>query len=118
MTTLRELEKDVLEELKWQLENEDWYNDDDYDLIHSIADSNTPIYYSDILELAAENTFLALDEPELGPAFDGSPTPVNIIAANIFEHLERVLWENIEEIKEEIESELASMLDDDNQILP
>jgi len=109
MVTLRELEKMALETLQEYLEDDP--DLDEHDTIFEIADSCVPVYTYDILQLAAENLFLATDEPELGPAFDGSPTPVNIIAANIFEHLERVLWENIEEIKEELESEL----DEDDQ---
>ena len=101
MTTLRELEKDVLDELRERLQDNPW-NNDEYDIIHEVADSNTPIYTSDILKLAADNLFLATDIPELGPAFDSEPTPTNIIAANIFEHLERVMFDNLEEIKAEL----------------
>ena len=43
-------------------------------MIHEIADSSVPVYTSDLLALACADTSLATDEPELGPAFDGSPT--------------------------------------------
>ena len=86
MDTLRELEKDVLEELAERLEEYAEVDNgevtfiqlDEWDIFHEIADSNVPIYTYDILKLASDNLFLATSEPELGPAFDGEPTPVNI----------------------------------------
>jgi hypothetical protein len=63
------------------------------DEISEIADSSTPIYYGGILRCALEDMSLALDEPECGPAFDGKATPINIIAANIYERLTSELWE-------------------------
>lgn|SRR5512139_1281099 len=70
---------------------------DIHDEIFEVADSMVPVYYSELLDLAADNNNLATDEPELGPAsgsnFDGSNSPVNIIAANIFEALESYLWD-------------------------
>ena len=66
--------------------------DEPHDVIHEIADGAVPVYTSDLLALACEDNALATDTPELGPAFDGSPTPVNIIAANVFEAIEAALW--------------------------
>jgi hypothetical protein len=37
------------------------------------------------LEVGQSNLRLAVTEPELWPALDGKPTPVNILAANIYE---------------------------------
>lgn len=71
------------------------YHNELCDLIFEIADSNVPIYTGDLMQLAADNIYLATEEPELGPAFDGSPTPVNIVAANVFEHIEGKLWEYV-----------------------
>jgi len=112
--TLREIENDVLEELKERLEGnvelhyggEIVVSIDEYDLYHEIADSNVPIYNYDLMRLGADNLFLAVDEPELGPAFDGSPTPVNIIAANIYEHLQDHMLEHVETIKEQLIEEM------------
>ena len=117
MTTITELEKIALEDLTERIIDNPLENDWG-DSIFEIADSTTPIYNYDLLKLAADNIFLATNDPELGPAFDGSPTPVNIIAANVFEYLESFLWENLEDLQEEILEELADQLDDDNQILP
>ena len=103
MSEYQEMLNSAVEELKERLQ--DSPNDDESDIISEIADSHTPIYYYDILQMAAENMFLALNEPDIGPAFDGSPTPINIIAANIYEAIEQELWDKLEDIKEEIEEE-------------
>ena len=82
--------------------------DEDYDIgdiAHEIADSFTPIYTSDIMELAAQDIRLATDEPQLGPAFDGSPTPVNIIATNIYERIFDEVYNAISEWKEQREEQ-------------
>lgn len=68
-------------------------SEEPHDLIHELADSSVPIYNHDLLSLAAENLELGLDKSEF-MAFDGSATPVNAIAANIFNALEAELWEN------------------------
>ena len=89
--TLDELETDAVAELRqWHADNPE--ATEPHDAIFEIADNAVPIYTGDLLRLAAENLQLATDEPELGPAFDGKPTPVNIIAANVFEHVEAALW--------------------------
>lgn len=74
-----------------------------HDIIHEIADGAVPVYNYDLLSLAANNIALGTDEPELGPAFDGTPTPTNIIAANVFKAVEAALWEAWREIEEERE---------------
>lgn len=58
-------------------------NVDEY--IWEIADGCVPVYNADLFALAADDPNVGLGEPEIGPAFDGSPTPVNIIAANVYE---------------------------------
>ena len=77
--------------------------DDTGDVIHEIADGHVPVYTSDLMALAAEDINLATAEPELGPAFDGSPTPVNIVAANVYEAITASLWDDWREIEEEEE---------------
>ncbi len=71
------------------------------DILHEIADTSVPVYTSSLMDMAADNIGLAVDEPELGPAFDGSPTPVNIIAANVFEALQQVAYEEWQAIQAE-----------------
>ena len=95
-------------ELKSDLQ--DWIEEghtenDANDYIFELADGGVPVYNSDILSWALENMSLAIDEPELGPAFDGSPTPINIIVANIFEMLQQELYEYYEEHKNDYDEE-------------
>jgi len=102
-TKLDERISDAIEEL------EDWVKDNpgmdpDYDgTLHEIADSSTPVYNSDILDIAAEDYEMAILVPEIGPAFDGTPTPINIIAANIYEAIYTALCTRWYEIEKEQE---------------
>ena len=73
-------------------------SDDAHDIAHEIADGAVPVYYNRIAEVGASDLDLILDEPEIGPAFDGSPTPVNIIAANIYERVFNHVLPILEEI--------------------
>lgn len=68
------------------------------DHITEAADGAVPVYHSQLLELAAGNNNLATDEPDIGPAFVGTPTPVNIIAANIYEAVQEALHEYVQEL--------------------
>lgn len=96
MTTLHELRQYAHDNLDEAVE----YGISDIgDTIHELADGLVPVYTSDLMSLAAENLNLATDTPELGPAFDGSPTPVNIVAANVYEYLTGVLWEYANELE-------------------
>ena len=115
MDELYRIKKEALEELKERLEENAEFDNgelyisiDEHDTIFEIADSSVPIYTSDILQMAADNIGLALEEPEIGPAFDGTSTPINIIAANIFEEITQELWNELESIKENIGEECES----------
>ena len=100
MTTLHELRGYARENLDEALEEgPTGFYDDLGDTIHELADNLVPIYTHDLMSLAAENISLATDTPELGPAFDGSPTPVNIVAANVYEWLISTLWEYANELE-------------------
>ncbi len=101
-TTLTSVEREARDELRdrWNEYREDFDGGCESDVIHEIADSCVPVYTSQLLELANGDNCLATDEPELGPAFDGSPTPVNIIAANVYERLTAVLWDEWREIED------------------
>jgi len=91
--TLWSLIQDVRAEIKERLDEDP--DQDLQDLAHEVADSNVPVYTSDIMAVGAEDISMATNEPECGPAFDGSPTPVNIIAANIYERLYDEAWEEL-----------------------
>jgi len=107
--TLKNAKEELLE---WITENPD--DDEPHDRIFEIADSYVPVYNYDLLQWASENLDFAVDKPELGPAFDGSPTPINIIAANIFEYIESELWEYWHNERDNILEELEESEDDDD----
>jgi len=107
MSGLYDRLKMAREELReWAKDNPD--DDEPDERIHEIADSSVPVYNSDILQCAMDDFDLALTVPEIGPAFGGESTAVNIIAANIYERIEgdlREEWKRIEEAREEAEEE-------------
>lgn len=118
--TLDKLRNDAIEELEGDIRNnrDSFDSGEPHDRITEIADSSTPVCTHDLLLLAADNLNLATVEPELGPAFDGSATPANIIAANIYEYIQTELWDfwhtDGEEMYEEfsrIDEEWDSILD-------
>ena len=113
--TIRDLCRDVAEEVR---ERSGELRDERFeDTIAEIADSNTPIYTSDILAYAKDDNSLATDVPEIGPAFDGEPTPVNIIAANIYERLSNAAYEALRELQEEWEDEeIEALLSEDTEV--
>ena len=102
--TLEDLKNEARESFMDSLSYEGFNSWDDlesfepHDMIFEITDSCVPIYTYDLLAVAQSNLWLATYEPEMGPAFDGSPTPTNIIAANIFEAIEQDLFEFWDEI--------------------
>lgn len=102
-TTLRELDQNIRDEVR---DYADELFDSAYpeDRLHEMADGSVPVYYSTLLELAADSNHLATDEPDMGPAFDGSPTPVNIIAANVYEYLLAAAYEEWRDVQEEREA--------------
>ena len=71
------------------------------DTLHEIIDGSVPIYTSDLMDIAADNIDMATLEPEIGPAFDGSSTPVNIVAGNIFDALTVAAYDEWAKIKDE-----------------
>ncbi len=71
-----------------------------HDRIHEMADSHVPVYTASLMELAADDISIATDVPELGPAFDGEATPVNIIAANVYEAIQAALFEHANDIQQ------------------
>lgn len=109
-TTLWDLERDLRAEID---ERASELRADAYpeDTLTEMVDSSVPIYTADLLDVARSDLAIASAEPELGPAFDGSPTPANIIAANIYEHLSAVAssyWAEIcEDDDEDDEDETA-----------
>lgn len=92
--SIEQIERDAVQEFRERIESgESFYGGEPHDAIHEVADGAVPVYTGDLMELAAQDIALATDEPEIGPAFDGSPTPVNIVAANVYERITAALWE-------------------------
>ena len=97
MMNTYDLRKQAREAIDEAIENK--YYDCLEDGLHEIADGLVPIYTSDLMSLAADNIEFAVNVPELGPAFDGSDTPVNIVAANVYEWLIAELYEYASELE-------------------
>ena len=101
---LQDIIDGAVEELKeWCRENPD--DDPTYNgTLHEFVDGAVPVYNYDLLQIAADlSNGVALTEPEVGPAFDGTSTPINIIAANVYEAVEAALWEEWRRAQEERE---------------
>ena len=76
--------------------------DEDYadeDLIHEIADNAIPIYYWDVAQYAAWNTWLMQEIPQINP--EGNPH--DQIQSNIYEAVCEGLYEHIAEKEKEDE---------------
>lgn len=100
--SLTERENMARQELReWATDNPD--DGDPGDQIHEIADGATPVYNGELLDIAAMHNAIALSVPECGPAFSGEATPINIIAANVYEHIEAALWDEWRDIETERE---------------
>ncbi len=102
MSTMHELEKEIRQEIRDEAAEllVDQYPED---RIMEMVDSSVPVYTSDLMAIAAADVFLATAEPEVGPAFDGSPTPANIVAANVYDRLNAIANEEWEKVKDEAE---------------
>ena len=74
---------------------------DDNGRITEIYDGCVPVYNGDIM-LIGSLPEVYNHESELGPAFGGTPTPINIIAGNIYEILSQIAWEEIEDYLNEL----------------
>ena len=104
--------EDTWDDVGWQnLEPEDidgeleaWMNSDIGDIIYEIADNSVPIYHADLLKEALMDLNLDPDEPEI-LCWDGKSTAVNAIAGNIYEGVVSHLYEEEQDIKEEIVDE-------------
>ena len=82
----------------------DDYNDmkegyDDSDIIHEIADNAVPIYYYDIGQYAAHNSWLMTEIPEINPNGNAHDQ----IQANIYEAICEGLHEHVAEKEKEDE---------------
>jgi hypothetical protein len=93
MLTIHDIVKDAIEDFWDRLNDDEWTTECDvYDLIHEIADSHVPIYYSQVLEVARSDLWLVTTQPELWPAF-WTASPVHFLMTNIYEYLSEELAE-------------------------
>jgi len=93
--TLREAVIDAKETLQEQITEEDLTEEQAQERIHEIADNHVPIYYADVLDIASNNITIALEIPDMWPAF-GIATPMNLMMGNIYEHICKSLYEVLE----------------------
>jgi hypothetical protein len=105
MTTLQELTDSAIEELKeWMRENPDASQNEADEAISEIADGSVPVYNATLLDAALDELWLATTEPELY-AFDGTPTAVNAIAGNIYQHIEEELGQYFSDNQDALEED-------------
>ena len=94
---LKSLIIDACDEYDDLIDEDEDYTDED--LIHEIADNAVPIYYWDIAQYAAWNTWLITHKPEINP--DGNAH--DQIQANIYSAICEGLYEHIAEKESEDE---------------
>lgn len=99
MASLYDLTHNTIDELLERLKKKD---EGDYvgDIIYEVADDCVPVHWLRLMKIASYDLRLADKEPEIWPAFDGRPTAINIIAANIYEHLVEEMREAVQENEE------------------
>jgi hypothetical protein len=95
--TLHEILEDAVESMSEYRLN----GGDCHDIASEIADSHTPHYTRDLMLVAANNIVLAGAAPDFGPAFDGSNTASNIVAANIYDAIQQTILEECEDVRRE-----------------
>ena len=93
---LKDLIIDACDEL-----DERWVSEEDdvSDIIHEIADNAVPIYYWDIAQYAAWNTWLMQEIPEINPNGNAHDQ----IQANIYQAVCEGLYEHVAEKEKEDE---------------
>ena len=69
---------DNIEEIK--------HADHPHDYVYELVDSHVPIMHNDLLNYALHNHYIATSTPDIF-TFDGSHSPVNAIAGNIYQEL-------------------------------
>ena len=115
MTTIDDLKKDIRDSVRDEVKSflEDNLDCDadcvqdkiDYSgAITELVDGSVPTYSAEIMEVAGDSEVYQ-HENELGPAFDGSPTPINILATSIYEILQEEAWSEIRDVLKELEND-------------
>ena len=104
MSTIEQIKAVALEELneRFKAEPDMAYPED---MVSEIADSSVPVYTYELAQIAQSSMDVMLHENELPPAFDGSPTVTNLIATAIYELVQEVLYERLNELHQEYEEQ-------------
>ena len=110
------------EEIDWEsLEDSDidaelstFMNSDVIDDAHDVADSNTPLYTSDLLRVALDDISIATGVPEV-LCYDGKPTVINILSAVIYERIVDHVCEQEQAVKKEIIDERLDVIINETQ---
>jgi len=96
--------REYLEEYVATDDRPKFLDEPDYDgTLHEYADGGVPTYTADLLSVVASDSDLWSRESELGPAYDGTPTLVNLAAGIVYEALTEHLYSVVETMKEEAE---------------
>mgnify|MGYP001581457110 CR=1 FL=1 len=95
---------DMLDSAKEELAERirDYPDEDPVDMIHEIADGSVPVYFHELIMVCEaargdEWSSLWLEPSE----FDGSPTPVNILAGNLYNLVSNALHEYLQAKEDE-----------------
>lgn len=97
--TMHDLEREIRQEIRDEATEilAETYPED---RITEMVDGSVPIYTSTLMELAASDPWLATHEPEI-LAFDGTPTPANAVAGNVYGRLMEAAMNEWEKVKDE-----------------
>ena len=90
-------------------EESEHYDEPD-EAVYEIADNAMPIYYWDIAQYAAWNTWLMTEEPELNPEGNAHDQ----IQANIYQYVVDGLYEHIQEKQDKANERNRKIIKGDN----
>lgn len=101
MTTDMDDLKDRVRESVREYHREGYMDEYPEDSLHEIADSHTPVYNSDLLELPQTGgyMYLATEQPEHASNLGEEGSAINAIAANVYNELLQVAHEEYDKIK-------------------
>jgi hypothetical protein len=91
---------DARQELReaWENDRDSFYQGEPHDVIHEIADSSVPIYYSDIFAVLADLPGYELSDPGIA---EGVTDLSKLAQIHIYDAVSMDLFESWEEIKRE-----------------
>lgn len=96
--------ENLRDEVYGQVAEWESFPNDARDLVYEYVDSAMPVYTSEILDLAREDTCLVTEDPELG-----YETPLQGISWNIYERINHALHVYVDELELQIGADLRSL---------